>query len=54
MRDYPTTLLWMRQRVAGRYSEMAGRGVLEGAELMPFSTTLGKIFAERRPTASVP
>jgi len=27
--------------------EMAQRGMLEGAELIPFSATLGKIFAER-------
>ena len=30
------------------HREMAGRGMLEGAQLMPFSTTLSKIFAERR------
>jgi fatty acid desaturase len=35
------------------HREMASRGVLEGAEVMPFSTTLGKIFAERRPAASL-
>jgi len=31
------------------HREMASRGVLEGAEVVPFSATLGKIFAERRP-----
>jgi fatty acid desaturase len=29
------------------HREMAARGVLEGAELLPFRTTLAKIFAER-------
>ena len=29
------------------HREMAGRGVLDGAELVPFRVTLGKIFAER-------
>jgi fatty acid desaturase len=34
------------------HREMAARGVLDGAEVMPFGTTLGKIFAERaRPAA---
>jgi hypothetical protein len=31
---------------------MAARGVLEGAEVVPFATTLGKIFAERRAATS--
>jgi hypothetical protein len=30
------------------HREMAARGVLEGAELVPFRATLTKIFAERR------
>jgi fatty acid desaturase len=29
------------------HRELAARGVLEGAEVVPFSATLGKIFAER-------
>jgi hypothetical protein len=29
---------------------MAARGLLEGAELVPFRMTLGKIFAERAAT----
>jgi fatty acid desaturase len=29
------------------HGEMAKRGVLEGAEVIPFRATLGKIFAER-------
>jgi fatty acid desaturase len=32
------------------HREMAARGVLEGAELVPFRATLGKIFADRVPT----
>jgi fatty acid desaturase len=31
------------------HREMRARGVLEGAELVPFRVTLGKIFAERAP-----
>lgn len=31
------------------HREMVDRGVLQGAEVMPFSATLGKIFAERTP-----
>ena len=30
------------------HREMAARGVLEGAEVVPFGATLGKIFAERK------
>ena len=32
------------------HREMAARGVLEGAELLPFRATLAKIFAERAAT----
>jgi fatty acid desaturase len=32
------------------HREMADRGMLDGAELVPFPLTLQKIFAERRPT----
>jgi fatty acid desaturase len=32
------------------HREMAARGVLEGAEVVPFRVTLGKIFAERAAT----
>ena len=31
------------------HREMMNGGVLEGAEVLPFRTTLGKIFAERKP-----
>lgn len=31
------------------HREMAEGGMLEGAEVVPFGVTLGKIFAERRP-----
>jgi fatty acid desaturase len=34
------------------HREMASRGVLEGAELLPFSATLGKIFSERKRPAT--
>jgi fatty acid desaturase len=34
------------------HREMAGRGVLEGAEVVRFPATLKKIFAERRPAAA--
>lgn len=34
------------------HREMASRGVLEGAELIPFSATLKKIFSERRKPAT--
>ena len=34
------------------HREMATRGVLEGAEVVPFRLTLEKIFAERRPATS--
>jgi len=30
------------------HRELRGRGILEGAEAIPFGLTLGKIFAERR------
>ena len=30
------------------HRELASRGILEGAEVVPFALTLGKIFAERR------
>jgi fatty acid desaturase len=30
------------------HRELRGRGILEGAEVVPFGLTLGKIFAERR------
>ena len=33
------------------HREMVKYGVLEGAEVLPFTKTLGKIFAERRPAA---
>ena len=33
------------------HDEMAARGILEGAEVLPFRLTLGKIFAERAPAA---
>ncbi|HEX6690939.1 MAG TPA: fatty acid desaturase family protein [Burkholderiales bacterium] len=33
------------------HREMAARGVLEGAEVVAFPLTLGKIFAERAPTS---
>jgi fatty acid desaturase len=29
------------------HAEMVKRGLLDGAEVIPFRTTLGKIFAER-------
>jgi fatty acid desaturase len=35
------------------HREMMNKGVLENAEVIPFSSTLAKIFAERRPAASV-
>ncbi len=35
--------------LAELHREMVKHGVLEGAEVMPFSRTLAKIFAERRP-----
>jgi fatty acid desaturase len=34
------------------HREMAARGVLEGAEVVPFRATLRKIFSERRPATS--
>lgn len=34
------------------HAEMAERGVLDGAEVLPFGATLGKIFAERRTATS--
>ena len=34
------------------HREMAARGVLEGAEVVPFRVTLRKIFSERRPATS--
>ena len=34
------------------HREMASRAVLGGAEVIPFSATLGKIFAERRSATS--
>ena len=34
------------------HREMAARGVLEAAEVLPFRLTLGKIFAERAPATS--
>jgi len=34
------------------HREMAARGVLDGAEVVPFRATLGKIFAERRAATS--
>lgn len=34
------------------HREMAGRGLLEGAEVLPFRATLGKIFASRAAGAS--
>ena len=34
------------------HREMAARGVLEGAEVVPFRLTLGKIFAERKAATS--
>ena len=34
------------------HREMAGRGMLEGAEVVPFRATLAKIFASRAATAS--
>jgi fatty acid desaturase len=34
------------------HREMASRGVLEGAELLPFGATLGKIFSERKRPAT--
>ena len=34
------------------HREMKARGMLDGAEVLPFSRTLGKIFAERRPTSA--
>ena len=34
------------------HREMAGRGLLEGAEVVPFRATLGKIFASRAAAAS--
>ncbi len=36
------------------HGEMKKTGVLDGAEVVAFSETLKKIFAERRPTASTP
>lgn len=33
----------------GLHQEMTARGVLDGAEVIPFPATLGKIFAERPP-----
>jgi fatty acid desaturase len=36
------------------HREMAARGVLDGAEVVPFGVTLEKIFAERRATSAVP
>jgi fatty acid desaturase len=36
------------------HREMAARGVLEGAEVVAFPLTLGKIFAERAPTSAAP
>ncbi len=35
------------------HREMVKHGVLQGAEVMAFSATLGKIFADRRPAAAV-
>jgi fatty acid desaturase len=34
------------------HAEMAARGALDGAEVVPFGATLGKIFAERKPAIS--
>ncbi|MEO8202748.1 MAG: fatty acid desaturase family protein [Betaproteobacteria bacterium] len=34
------------------HREMVKHGVLEGAEVLPFSQTLGKIFADRRPATA--
>jgi len=34
------------------HAEMESRGILTGAEVMPFRATLGKIFAERAPFSS--
>jgi fatty acid desaturase len=34
------------------HREMAGRGMLEGAEVVPFRVTLGKVFASRAAAAS--
>jgi fatty acid desaturase len=36
----------------GLHREMERRGMLEGAEVIPFRATLGKIFAERPPRAA--
>lgn len=36
-------------RLSELHREMLGRGLLDGAEVVPFSATLGKIFADRRP-----
>jgi fatty acid desaturase len=36
-------------RLPELHREMLGRGLLDGAEVVPFSATLGKIFADRRP-----
>ncbi len=35
--------------LAELHREMTARGVLDGAEVIPFAATLGKIFAERAP-----
>ena len=39
-------------RLSELHREMLGRGLLDGAEVVPFSATLGKIFADRRPAAA--
>ena len=39
-------------RLPELHREMLGRGLLDGAEVVPFSATLGKIFADRRPAAA--
>jgi len=39
-------------RLPELHREMASRGMLEGAEVLPFAATLAKIFAERRAVTS--
>jgi fatty acid desaturase len=36
------------------HDEMAARGVLDGAEVVAFTFTLRKVFAERAPTSAAP
>jgi fatty acid desaturase len=39
-------------RLPELHRAMLERGLLDGAELLPFRATLGKIFADRRPATA--